>query len=74
MWSVRPKNRDKDEAVRPDSTREVAELRPEVHGRAEEQAKHDLSRESAKVMIVGPPGCCGCVSSTSVSSRSRHKH
>jgi hypothetical protein len=70
MWSVRPKNRHKDEAVRPDSTREVAELRPQTHGRAEEQAKRDLSREAAKVMVVGPPGCSGCVS-TSVSSGSR---
>jgi hypothetical protein len=73
MWSVRPKNRYKHEAVRPDSTREVAELRPQTHGRAEELAKRDLSREAAKVMVVGPPGCCGCVSA-SVSSGSRRKH
>ena len=74
MWSVRrPKKHYKDEAVRPDSTREVAELRPQTHGRAEELAKRDLSREAAKVMVVGPPGCSGCVS-TSVSSGSRRKH
>jgi hypothetical protein len=73
MWSVRPKNGYQDEEARPDSTREVAELRPQTHGRMEEQAKRDLSRAAAKVMVVGPPGCCGCVS-TSVSSGSRRKH
>ena len=73
MWSVRPKNRHRDEAVRTDSTREMAEL-PQTDGRAEEQAKRNLSRESAKFMVVGPPGCCGCVNSTSVRSGSRRKH
>jgi hypothetical protein len=62
MWSVhRPKNRDKDEAVRPDSTRKVAEMRTQT-----------LGRQAANVMIVGPPGCCGCVTKP-VSSSSRRK-
>jgi hypothetical protein len=74
MWRVRrPKNHYKDEAVRPDGTREVAELRAQTQGRAEGLAKGDVRREAAKVMVVGPPGCCGCVSKP-VSSGSRRKH
>ena len=73
MWGVRLKNRYKNEAVHPDKTREVAELRRQTHGRAKEPPERDLSREAAEVMVVGPPGCCGCVS-TSVSSVSRRKH
>ena len=43
MWTVhRPKKRDKDNAVRPESTLEVAEVRT-------------LGREAANVMVVGPP-------------------
>jgi hypothetical protein len=69
MWSVRrPKNHDKDEAVRPDSTRELTESRADTHGRAAELAKHDVSPEAAQVMVVGPPGCCGCVGKSASSS------
>jgi hypothetical protein len=56
----------------PDSTREAPEVGSQVLDRASELAKPDVSREAAKVMVVGPPGCCGCVS-TAVSSRSRRK-
>jgi hypothetical protein len=57
----------------PDSTREVPEVGSQVLDRAPEPAKPDVSRAAAKVMVVGPPGCCGCLSE-SVSSRSRRKH
>jgi hypothetical protein len=71
MWSVRrPKSRYSDEAMRLDSTREVAEVRAQARGRAAELAKREVSREVANVMVVGPPGCCGCVGK-SVSSSSR---
>jgi hypothetical protein len=56
----------------PDSTRQVPEVRSQVLDRAPEMAKHDVSRAAATVMVVGPPGCCGCVSE-SISSPSRHK-
>jgi hypothetical protein len=69
MWSVRrPKNRYKDEAVQVDSTRDVAGVRAETRGRAAEPA----NREAANIVVVGPPGCCGCVS-TSVGASSRRK-
>jgi len=73
MWSVRQrKNRDKVGAVRRDSTREVADVRTQTPGLAAEPAKRDDSRVAASVMVVGPPGCCGCVSE-SAGSRSRRK-
>ena len=74
MWSVRgPKNSDQEAAIRPESTREVPEVGSQVLDRAPELAKPDVSREAGNVMVVGPPGCCGCVSE-SVGSRSRRKH
>jgi hypothetical protein len=65
MWS-------EDEKARPDSTRDAAEPRAQTHGRAADPAKGDVRREAAKVMVVGPPGCCGCVNQ-SVSTSSRRK-
>jgi hypothetical protein len=56
----------------PDSPREVPEVGSQVLDRAPELTRPDVSRAAAKVMVVGPPGCCGCVSE-SVSSRSRRK-
>jgi hypothetical protein len=56
----------------PDSTREVPWVGSQVLDRAPELAKPDVSQAAAKVMVVGPPGCCGCVSE-SVSSRPRRK-
>lgn len=56
----------------PHSTREVPQVGSQVLDRAPEVAKPDVSRAAAKVMVVGPPGCCGCVSE-SYSSRSRRK-
>jgi hypothetical protein len=65
MWSGRrTKNRYADEAVRADSTREV---RAPTAGRAK-----SVSREDGNVMVVGPPGCCGCVGNP-VKSKSRAK-
>jgi hypothetical protein len=73
MWSVRrPENHDQEAVLSPDSTREVPEVGSQVLDRGPELAKPDVSRAAAKVMVVGPPGCCGCVS-VSVSSRSRRK-
>ena len=46
----------------PDSTREVPQVGSQVLDRDPEPAKLDVSRAAAKVMVVGPPGCCGCVS------------
>ena len=72
MWNVRrPKN--KDEAVRPDSTRDVAAVRAQTHDGAAEPAKRDVSREAAGVVVVGPPGCCGCVSKSATSSSRRKR-
>jgi hypothetical protein len=59
---VRPKNRDTDQPVSPASTRKMAEVGAQALGR----------EVAAKVIVVGPPGCCGCVSK-SVSSSSRRK-
>jgi hypothetical protein len=56
----------------PDSTREVPEVGSQVLDHAAQLAKPDVSRAAAKVMVVGPPGCCGCVSE-SASSRSPRK-
>jgi hypothetical protein len=54
------------------STREAPEVGSQVVDRTPERAKPDVGRAAANVMVVGPPGCCGCVSE-SVSSRSRRK-
>ena len=56
----------------PDSTGDVPEVGSQVVDRALEPAKPDFSRTAARVMVVGPPGCCGCVSEA-VSSRSPRK-
>ncbi len=55
-----------------DTTRDVPEVGSQVLDRAPELAKPVVSQAAAKVMVVGPPGCCGCVSEF-VSSRSRRK-
>jgi hypothetical protein len=69
MWSVRrAKNRYTDETVRPDSTRKVTDVRAPTAG----PAKRNVSREAGNVIVVGPPGCCGCVTK-SVSSASQAK-
>jgi hypothetical protein len=73
MGSVRrPKNHSKDDAVRSDSTGEAAERRAQTHARAAELVERDVSREAAHVLVVGPPGCCGCVSKSVPSSRRKH--
>ncbi len=56
----------------PDGTRDVPEVGSQVLDRAPERSKPDVSRAAANVMVVGPPGCCGCVSEA-VSSRPRRK-
>ena len=55
-----------------ESTREVPEAGSQVLDRVTELAEHDVNRAAAKIMVVGPPGCCGCVGET-VSSGSRRR-
>ena len=70
MWSARrPKNHYKEDAVRSDSTFKAAERRAQTQTRAAELDERDVSREAAHVLVVGPPGCCGCVSKSVPSSR-----
>ena len=53
----------------PDNAGEVPGVDSQVLDRAPELTKR---LAAAKVMVVGPPGCCGCVSE-SVGSTSRRK-
>lgn len=72
MWSVhRPKNVHEDEAVRPGGSREAAHVHVQPSGRGAESAKR-AEPQAATAMVVGPPGCSGCVSGF-VGSRSRRK-
>jgi hypothetical protein len=52
---------------------EVAEVREQGSGLTAEPPKRDVSREPTNVMVVGPPGCCGCVSKPVGSSSRRAK-
>jgi hypothetical protein len=57
---------------RSDSTREPAERSAQERGRAAESATRDDDQE-AKVMVVGPPGCCGFVDESVALSSGRKR-
>ena len=61
MWSVDRLKKRNAEAVSPAGTHTVAEAGAQT-----------LGREAAKVIVVGPPGCCGCVGN-SAGPRSRRE-
>jgi DNA-binding GntR family transcriptional regulator len=64
MWRVlRQKRRYEVETLGPDGMREVSEVRAQTLGQAASTATENADPAKVNRLVVGPPGCCGCVSS-----------
>jgi hypothetical protein len=61
---LRSKDRNGVETVRRDTARDVTQNRAPKNGQATELETEDVSSEGTRIMVVGPPGCCGCVSNS----------
>jgi hypothetical protein len=49
------------ETVRPDDTREVSLVRAQTLGQAAQMATETADPAEVDFLVVGPPGCSGCV-------------